>query len=302
MPIPDYQEIMLPLLQHTADGQIHTAREFKETLADHFGLTPDERHQMLPSGQQTTFHNRVAWAKTYLSQAGLLETVRRGQFRITERGRTILNSPPERIDSAFLSQFPEFTAFRSRNRSDNGSDEEQPLATDANEQTPEEPFQHAYAQIRDDLASELLAQIMALASGSPVSASGQEIDIVVPAGLEDTEGDSPFQEGTSNFRSQVLYHADEFASLPDSHSNIVALSWRMHSRTPAPVSGAFDDVKIVLSTTCMPALSPDFEINHGEDATVVFDGRREFEGCQVSLERQCSLMSHFSTTRHSGAT
>jgi restriction system protein len=80
---------MLALLEHTADGEIHTARELKEILADHFGITPEERQHMLPSGQQTTFHNRVAWAKAYLERAGILKNVRRGHFTIADRGREI---------------------------------------------------------------------------------------------------------------------------------------------------------------------------------------------------------------------
>ena len=112
----------------------------------------------------------------------------------------------------------------------------------------------------------------------PEFVSGQEISVVVPNWLEDTEGNSPFAEGTSSFHSQILYHVDEFASLPATHHNLVATAWRMHSRTPAPVSGSFADLRITFSTTVVTALSPDFEANHGPDKTVVFDGRREFSG------------------------
>lgn len=116
MAIPDYQQIMLPLLQHTADGEIHTARDLKEPLADHFALTPEERALKLPSGQQTYFHNRLAWAKTYLERAGILQNVRRGHFTITDRGREILRSGVSDIDNSFLLQYVEFTEFLSRSK------------------------------------------------------------------------------------------------------------------------------------------------------------------------------------------
>ena len=91
MAIPDYQTIMLPLLKLANDGQEHFLRDAVEMLADEFGLTDEERKELLPSGQQAVFVNRVGWARTFLKQAGLLETTRRAYFRITERGRQVLS-------------------------------------------------------------------------------------------------------------------------------------------------------------------------------------------------------------------
>ena len=121
MAIPDYQKIMLPLLQHINDGKVHTARELRRTLGDYFDLTTEEHQHLLPSGQQTTFHNRVAWAKTYLERAGLLKNVRRGHFTITDRGREVIDSSVSRIDNKFLQQFPEFQAFRKTAHSDDNT-------------------------------------------------------------------------------------------------------------------------------------------------------------------------------------
>ena len=71
MTIPDFQTIMLPLLQHMADGNEHSNREPTETLADYFQLTEEEQNRLLPSGKQKLFTNRVAWAKAELKKAGL---------------------------------------------------------------------------------------------------------------------------------------------------------------------------------------------------------------------------------------
>jgi restriction system protein len=90
MGIPGYQTVMLPLLRQLRDGQERTLGEVREALAAHFGLGPEERDQLLPSGNQGIFENRVGWARTYLKKAGLLEYVRRGVLRITPRGLEVL--------------------------------------------------------------------------------------------------------------------------------------------------------------------------------------------------------------------
>ncbi|QIK37499.1 hypothetical protein GWK36_05345 [Caldichromatium japonicum] len=87
MSIPDYQSLMLPLLRFAADGNDHTTREAVEVLATEFQLTPAERNELLPSGQQPIFNNRVGCANSYLKKAGLLESPRRGALRITARGK-----------------------------------------------------------------------------------------------------------------------------------------------------------------------------------------------------------------------
>ena len=91
MPIPDYQSLMLPVLLASSNGEARIGAVVEE-LADQLGLSPEERSELLPSGKQTVFSNRVHWAKTYLAQAGLIENTRRGHFAITLRGRQTLAS------------------------------------------------------------------------------------------------------------------------------------------------------------------------------------------------------------------
>jgi restriction system protein len=97
MPIPDYQALMLPVLKLAANAET-SAPEAEQKIADEFGLSPEERAQLLPSGQQRTLHNRVHWAKFYLTKAGLLESPKRGRFTISASGRALLATNPERID------------------------------------------------------------------------------------------------------------------------------------------------------------------------------------------------------------
>jgi restriction system protein len=115
MPIPDFQSIMLPLLRLAGDGKAWLVQDARDRLADEFRLTDDEREQLLPSGTQRTFANRVAWAVSYLKQAQLVASAGRSQFQITDRGRTALANPPGRITIRFLMEhYPEFREFKER--------------------------------------------------------------------------------------------------------------------------------------------------------------------------------------------
>ncbi len=155
MAIPDYQSIMLPLLKYAADGKDHPIREAIDALADQFNLTEQEKRELLPSGQQAIFDNRVAWARTYMKKAGLLEAPRRGHIQITKRGMDIIAQRPPRVDVDFLEQFPEFIEFRTLRhpKSEPGG---QP--TDLN-RTPEELLETAYQNLRENVANDLLQQI-----------------------------------------------------------------------------------------------------------------------------------------------
>src|SRR6267378_8371259 len=112
MPIPNYQATMLPLLQFACDGTEHSLRDAIESLANEFKLSDEERRELLPSGQQEVFANRVGWARTYMKKAGFLRTTRRGFFQITDRGQSVLKENPPRIDAKFLDQFQEFREFK----------------------------------------------------------------------------------------------------------------------------------------------------------------------------------------------
>ena len=153
MAIPDYQSIMLPLLKFAGDQKEHSLREVIEILADHFNLTSDERRELLPSGQQEVFKNRVGWARTYMKKAMLLESPRRGYFKITERGMAVLSKNPQEINVKFLEQFEEFRQFRALRR------EKPKIVEEELGRTPEEALENAYQNLRDDLANDLLEQI-----------------------------------------------------------------------------------------------------------------------------------------------
>ena len=150
---------MRPLLEFASDGREHSLREANEKLADKFSLTAEERKTLLPSGRQPLFVNRIAWAKTYLQRAGIFDLLRRGIFRITDRGRTTLKDAPQRIDVKYLERYPEFVDFRSTPRKPKDTP---PIAITGDEaDTPEEVLEAAYSRLRIDLAAELLTRIKA---------------------------------------------------------------------------------------------------------------------------------------------
>lgn len=160
MAIPDYQTCMLPLLEFFKDGQEHSFREMVDHLAQYFCLTDEELKELLPSGQQGIFTNRVGWARSYLKQAGLLTATKRGFNRITVTGQEVLRKKPEKITVKFLDQFDAFQAFRNRKRTKPKQQEEPCSESDT---TPAEALEAAYENLRQDLSRELLLQLKTIA-------------------------------------------------------------------------------------------------------------------------------------------
>lgn len=149
---------MLPLLRFASDGKEHSLRETIDALADTLRLTSEERKQLLPSGQQEVFDNRVGWACTYLAKAGLLQKTRRGYYAVSQRGYEILATNPDRIDVKFLNQFEEFRKFRALKGTRLGSSAVEALESDQRT-TPEEALESVYGRLRNSLAAEVLLQV-----------------------------------------------------------------------------------------------------------------------------------------------
>lgn len=176
LPVPDYQSLMLPLLRALADRMEHEMSEVTDSLARGFRLTPDERNQVLPSGRQRVFDNRVGWARTYMKKAGLLESTARGKIRITQRGLDVLKENPPRIDVKFLSQFEEFVLFRTAARGVGGEKEG---ITKEEPATLEETLESSHATLMSLLGSDLLDR---LRKGSPTFFERVVVDLLVKMG------------------------------------------------------------------------------------------------------------------------
>jgi restriction system protein len=161
MPIPSHEDAMLPVLRELADGQAQHRRMLADRMAEHFGLSADERAQMLPSGKAPVIRSRTGWALSYMKQAGLVASPRRGWYEITPLGRDVLAASPERIDNDYLMRFDGFRDFkvRSRQGESDGMDAEPVTKSESSaapSEPPDEALERAYARLRDAVEAELM--------------------------------------------------------------------------------------------------------------------------------------------------
>jgi restriction system protein len=163
MPIPDFQTLMLPLLEVLSDGRERLMREVTAQLADLYKLTEEERQQKMPSGENKVFVNRVAWAKAHLKAAGLIDNPSRGKVRISDEGRRVLAARPSKITAATLRKYPSYLAFIGQGASES-QEQECPAAAVA-ESTPRELLDASYWALRKATVEELLARLKSCSPG-----------------------------------------------------------------------------------------------------------------------------------------
>jgi len=179
MAIPDYQTFMLPLLKSIADGSDHRLRDLVAALGDQFGVTEEERAQLLPSGRGTVLYSRVQWARAYLKQAGLVEGPARGVVRITEEGQQLLAENPPSVGLTVLMRYPSFVAFVHRKRSTDSSTSSVEVGVEVTNETPEEALERLWQTLRDQVAAELLER---LGSAAPVFFERLVVQLLVAMG------------------------------------------------------------------------------------------------------------------------
>ena len=184
MAIPDYETVMLPLLKALSDREEHSAWRTIDELASQFNLTAAERKELLPSGLQEIFYNRVGWARTYLKKAGLVVSAKRGYWCITERGLDVIRQNPPKIDVQFLLQFEEFREFKNYKKEKPISEIE---AEGSDKRTPEEALELAYQNLREGLANDLLQQIK---MGSPSLFEKIVVELLVAMGYGGSREDA----------------------------------------------------------------------------------------------------------------
>ncbi|MEW6725467.1 MAG: restriction endonuclease [Bacillota bacterium] len=177
MAVPDFQSLMLPFLRVVGDGREYSMSKVADALADQLGLSKDDRDEMLPSGRQTRFRNRVGWVATHFRKAGLLESTGRGKFRITSRGMDVLKENPQHLGMKFLQQFPEYREFRGLDNNGNENDDSPPSPD--NLQTPEELLEFAHQKLISQLSEELLERVK---NSSPDFFEKLVLDLLVTMG------------------------------------------------------------------------------------------------------------------------
>jgi len=156
MPIPDYQTLMLPVLQIASSGEEINLSKATTEISGKFNLSEVEQEEMLPSGTQSVIKNRMGWAVTYLVKANLLKRTRRSHFQITERGSEVLATNPNEINKKYLEQFQEFVEFTNKKNKGSGNSTDEETAPI----TPEERISEAFTEISDELKSDLLNRVL----------------------------------------------------------------------------------------------------------------------------------------------
>jgi restriction system protein len=197
MPIPGFQEFMLPLLKLAADGQEHKATDAIDAVATQLGLSEQDQELMQRGSEQTTVCNRGMWAVTYLTKSLLLEKPARGRFKITPRGISALRKNPPRINVAFLMQFDEFRAFKTKKISSAGTVAGggiQEVVEMELTVTPDEQLHSAYNELRETLADELLGRVRSV---KPKRFEQLVVDVLVAMGYGGSEFDAAKVVGKS---------------------------------------------------------------------------------------------------------
>lgn len=175
MAIPDYQTVMLPLLKLVSKHGPMKMSDITQLVADEFHLTENERRELLQSGNQTIIQNRIAWARTYLKKAGLLESPQRGVIELTDRGKNVLSENPKVIDVEYLRQFPEFIDFKNSSH----KQVETSSIVDVSQGTPEEILGSAYSQLKSQVLAEIIEKIK---SCTPQFFENLVVDTIVKMG------------------------------------------------------------------------------------------------------------------------
>ncbi|MND52878.1 Mrr restriction system protein [compost metagenome] len=194
MTIPNYQALMLPVLRFAAEGE-QRVTDIADRVADEFRLSEKEREELLPSGRQRILHNRIHWAKFYMSKAGLIASPARGRFLATGAGKDLLATNPSKIDVSTLMKVPEFREFYRNDGQDAALETTTPSTDqDASDVTPEERIDAAYRTLSGVLRADLLERIL---QNSPAFFEQLIVDLLVAMGYGGSHKNAAAQLGRS---------------------------------------------------------------------------------------------------------
>jgi restriction system protein len=279
--IPDYQTLMLPLLTALGDQEPRHVRDITTILGKEFSLTADELGQLTPGGGSLLFHGRVGWAKTYLSQAGLLEQVSRGVYRISQSGIDVLDSHPERVDNDFLMRFEGFRDFRNRSGTRGGrankanhSEKYEGSSNTSQMEDPSERLDAAYREIRTALATDLLDQVK---QATPQFFEVLVIDLLVAMGYGGSRKDAGEAVGKSGDGGIDGIIKEDRLGLDVMY--IQAKRWEHPVSRPTvqAFAGSLEGVRarkgIVITTSRFTAEAKDY-VNRIEKRIVLIDGEQ----------------------------
>lgn len=196
MSVPKYDWWYLPLLRLLSDGQTRRVSDVYDELAKEAGLSDADLAEMLPSGTDHTYRNRIGWARTFLKKAGLVESPRWGHVRITDRGKTVLQENPTGIDDKWLMRYPEFVEWMRppKSGSETAIASSDHPASNVAEETPRETLERVYSQMNRDLVDELLERVKGIA---PAYFEKIVVDVMLAMGYGGSRQDAGHTVGQS---------------------------------------------------------------------------------------------------------
>jgi len=205
MPVPPFQEVMLPILKLASDGQSHSVREIVEYLEQFFQLTEAERQERVPSGQQRTIYNRATWALTHIKKVGLLEPRgTRGSYGIIAVGQDLLATNPSEVNMKMLREYPSYRNFVSRETQ--ATEAPSAPATESTVQTPEEIIGELSEQLNLQLAEDILDEIT---SNTEDYFEKLVVDLLVKMGYGGLEGKGEVTKKTGDGGIDGVIKQDE---------------------------------------------------------------------------------------------
>ena len=157
MALPKYYEFYVPFLKALSDEKIHQLKEIKDYIASELNIEESEILERLPSGNQTIYDNRIGWAGTYLKKAGLIVSPQRAYFQITSEGKRLLESGVVITNRLLTEKYPDFASFKEIKKH---SDKTSEIAEEDLIETPQETFERVYKTINEQLADDLLTEII----------------------------------------------------------------------------------------------------------------------------------------------
>lgn len=190
--VPPFHQLLLPLLEGSADGQPHKIRDVAPALARRLDLSEADLREVLPDSGKPRFENRLYWARLFLKQAGLLELVGRGEFRITDQGLQVLSERPQAIDIEYLERFQAFRDFQARSRRGRGREEQAPALEPSSSLSPDEVLAQAWQTLRTQLAQDLVDRMLELA---PSSFERLVLDVLIAMGYGGSREDAAIAVG-----------------------------------------------------------------------------------------------------------
>jgi restriction system protein len=275
MSIPDYQAFMKPVLQFLADGKEHPHRECALHVKKIMKLSEEDVQQLLPSGQQTLFANRIGWARTYLSKAGLISVPKRGHAVITEKGKAFLKKNPPKITSDTLKQFPEFLKFVNpgKKAAEKSSDSQSNNSLNG-EKTPEEELEAIHEKLKTDVEDELLVK---LKESSPEFFEKTVVDVLLKMGYGGSKKEAGMaigrsgDEGIDGVISEDRLGLDKIYIQAKRWSNVVGRP------VVQAFAGALQGKKarkgVIITTSHFAQTAYDF-VNDIDNKIVLIDGRQ----------------------------